>query len=698
MALAKYFSGSRIKCRTVGPNSERRMCRACGDIPLWNGFFWQVGLELKELSPGQLSLVEMDDPHVTLDMCEDKNDAAVALHNLLTCHGCVVSVDLNAHTFKDCHRIICQALRNSASLRKLKLCQLPLALDASWSFTRALPHMNQLQELEFRETHLDRTSIAVFSEFLARTRSLTTLVLTRQNMEHDDALVVVQGLRRNVTLTTLSLNTSFLTPVSSECAALFGDYLSENQTLRALSVKSRYRNAFVGVRLIIGALLRNNTIAEVNLSRFSLDVENMKLVASFLSQNWSLRRFHMVDCFLHKCELQYRLYAYVHPMHFALGTSLIDSWLVALAENKTLAQLSLDMSLFNADDCWSFFKALARNTSLKKVIIHRFERKDIAEIFRALRETGVHERCLIGTHLVHRDTVGALSECKELSSIVVDTSKPRGIDMLSTTLDLLPTFSRLKSLSLKMYHTEFNENVSLIAPYIAETSVLRELSLTVEPGRYVVEKGAERRLLEALYANRSIQKLSMHSICVCEKLIPILLDTLQSSRTLFDLTFHPRYPCQVIFLMQELSRVVSSNFTLLGMHVRRYRQLRGHLFEVMNVALRNLSLVTRAAHFVTGTRDRYCASAVELVHFHPALVTKVQELASVEEGEATSWIRSSLKSFSDLDEFMRLAGVVRRSVTCHDDEGGETQLVDLNTDCWLHLRQYLKLSDILDAQ
>ncbi|KAL1472744.1 hypothetical protein MTO96_039133, partial [Rhipicephalus appendiculatus] len=83
--------------------------------------------------------------------------------------------------------------------------------------------------------------------------------------------------------------------------------------------------------------------------------------------------------------------------------------------------------------------------------------------------------------------------------------------------------------------------------------------------------------------------------------------------------------------------------------------------------------------------------------FSPGLVEKVQELASIDENEAASRIKKSLKNISELDGFMCVAGVVQHSVSCHRREDGQKQLVDLNRDCWLHIRRYLKVGDILDS-
>ncbi|KAH7968884.1 hypothetical protein HPB52_012114 [Rhipicephalus sanguineus] len=80
------------------------------------------------------------------------------------------------------------------------------------------------------------------------------------------------------------------------------------------------------------------------------------------------------------------------------------------------------------------------------------------------------------------------------------------------------------------------------------------------------------------------------------------------------------------------------------------------------------------------------------------LVEKVQELASIDENESVSRIEGSLKSFTELDDFMCLAGVVEYGVCCCRYDDGSKQLDDLTCGCWLHSRLYLKMVDILDPK
>ncbi|KAH7944708.1 hypothetical protein MRX96_017456 [Rhipicephalus microplus] len=116
-------------------------------------------------------------------------------------------------------------------------------------------------------------------------------------------------------------------------------------------------------------------------------------------------------------------------------------------------------------------------------------------------------------------------------------------------------------------------------------------------------------------------------------------------------------------------------------------------FPVSSAVSHNWSLVTRAAHFVTGTRHQYCASALEVVHWSPAVVAEVQELASIDKNEAVSRIQNSLKSFSEVDDFMCTAGVVKWGVNCGTHDDCRMQLTDLNRDWWLHIRKYLTVGD-----
>ncbi|KAL1480184.1 hypothetical protein MTO96_051251 [Rhipicephalus appendiculatus] len=124
---------------------------------------------------------------------------------------------------------------------------------------------------------------------------------------------------------------------------------------------------------------------------------------------------------------------------------------------------------------------------------------------------------------------------------------------------------------------------------------------------------ARRELAQALSVNKSIRRLGVYGPWFGETETEMLADALLSSRTLYQLSFFPYSQSCVISLMRKLSPNVSSNYTILDMHLERPWILGSDWFSVADVTRRNCSLVTRAAHFGSAGRERlkYYAAAAE---------------------------------------------------------------------------------------
>lgn len=335
--------------------------------------------------------------------------------------------------------------------------------------------------------------------------------------------------------------------------------MSENQTLRTLSVTSCNQFSFMEVRLFIEALHRNDTISELSFIGFSLDTENIKLITRLLCQNRSVKRFHLDKCLWHDYGVKYDADGYM--VELGNGTSLISPWLTLLAKNKTLSELTLDLSYFSPQECRSFFEALARSDSLKKVNVQGFRQEDVAEICRALRDNGVQERLFFSNHYVLQHTAQVLPECKEISCISVDNLMFYGFQSLYSTLRLLSTCKHVRSLCLVMEEELFNGTwSSLIANYITNTTALRELKLKFVSGNWYDVNRPERTLLEAL-SNTSIQMLSIESLCFDETETQLLVDTLHSSQTLWDLTYKPEDHLSATLFVEKLAQNVSTNYS-----------------------------------------------------------------------------------------------------------------------------------------
>ncbi|XP_077531191.1 uncharacterized protein LOC144143293 [Haemaphysalis longicornis] len=132
--------------------------------------------------------------------------------------------------------------------------------------------------------------------------------------------------------------------------------------------------------------------------------------------------------------------------------------------------------------------------------------------------------------------------------------------------------------------------------------------------------------------------------------------------------------------------------------ILKHPHTRKEWFLVLDTARRNSSIVLRAAQFVTGLRsDRGGAEAVEDVFLYPELLEGLAEELSLPTIEAAALVRRGLQCLQSLDDFMRLAGVVKERVVCHRRGDGCLQLTDLGPDCWAVIRRYLLLCDIVDS-
>ncbi|KAL3236842.1 hypothetical protein MRX96_022098 [Rhipicephalus microplus] len=350
-------------------------------------------------------------------------------------------------------------------------------------------------------------------------------------------------------------------------------------------------------------------------------------------------------------------------------------WLTAFRKNKTLEKLTMELSCFSLEHCRSLFEALKFNASLRNITVERIQPASAAVISRNMRDTGVRERFFFSSPCYVDNPCVELMECKDLSNVAVHASVFTNSDSFRTTLCVLPLCAHVTSLSLTVRKEFFDWN---------------------QNGDYANHD--ESVLVRALDSNKSIRRLCITGISFNESETQVLTETLQSTRTLCYFSYYPRDQQSTVSLFQKLSPNLSLNYTILELNGYMHQVDHHDLFIIDDVLDRNVSLVARAAHFVTGTRHRYLAVASELVHSSPGLVESVGKLASVDEGEARSRIKNSLKSFSELDDFMHLAGVVKYGVGCHKRDDGQKQLVDIGRDCWLCIRQYVKVGDIRDEQ
>ncbi|KAK8782791.1 hypothetical protein V5799_015869 [Amblyomma americanum] len=200
-------------------------------------------------------------------------------------------------------------------------------------------------------------------------------------------------------------------------------------------------------------------------------------------------------------------------------------------------------------------------------------------------------------------------------------------------------------------------------------------------------------LLDGIRHNTSITVLVVERLRQYVPTTRLLVDIVCSSKRIraFSYNMGSGRTCLAFFPM--LAKAIQNNCTLLSVEADQYRAEARHLDHIQKVLARNNALPIPAAMFVTGLNvDKRGAEALELLGPDPVVVSKVREMLSMGEIEAEEATRRKLSDLDDMNAFMRAAGVVRESVVCD----GRPSLDALPFFCWLHLRRYLRVADVVD--
>ncbi|KAH9367311.1 hypothetical protein HPB48_021443 [Haemaphysalis longicornis] len=203
-------------------------------------------------------------------------------------------------------------------------------------------------------------------------------------------------------------------------------------------------------------------------------------------------------------------------------------------------------------------------------------------------------------------------------------------------------------------------------------------------------------IFDGLSKNKSLEKVTIIGWYPFDEVVPTIGDWLEQSAKLYHLAWACIFwPPTVSVLLCELRERLQNSYTLSYFYVDNNGQEEAKLQAVQNLIHRNASFVERAVGFVLGSRLKICATAFELVSWHPLVLYRVQELASVSESEAHEKIRESTQRLN-LD-FWRLSGIVKEEFVCYAAEGPELQIDQLGLDAWQEVRKFITVADVLDG-
>ncbi|KAH7949797.1 hypothetical protein HPB49_015400 [Dermacentor silvarum] len=534
-----------------------------------------------------------------------------------------------------------------------------------------------------------------------RAARLTSLDVLELQMSPFTSKKLIESLIKNHTITDVAVGACVFAsgPFDGQSPSFEKYLLKENATLRKLTLRGpQFDNETAWLPNLARAISTMTTLQELDAEWLGTS-QHCELFFTFVSRNRFLRSLKLQLAGMDHGSLQLQRHEDVEAVNDR-------SWVSALQENSALQKLDLDLSWSTTENCCLLVRALANNHCLQSLTLRYLPDVDrLEEVCSAIRKSELVNRVYIAEQCLERFDAPALSEFPEVTAINVRLIFLDDAARMQCFFQRLVASNDISSLSVTFEY--FDEGVcAALATYIKGASALKEIELhTIDyDDEWDVDDEtlvqAISNLCKALCSNLGITKISLDwSVKFCDEDCQALAHAVLRNRRLHELTLKiARYDYRAVLLRHLLPRF-HQNYSLLRLEIPVCIEPYANIFAAQEIVRRNCSLIERATRFVLGDHDPYCARAVEFVSEHPKLVDNVRREAALSgEAEAVALIRGAVRRLclADVHEFMRLTGVVQERVVCHAREDGVTQFDKLNHECWLHIRRYLIVADVVE--
>ncbi|CAN8003344.1 unnamed protein product, partial [Ixodes hexagonus] len=675
------------------------LCDITRKLCVFNEFLQTVGMELKEVGPGTLGLIPLH-PGTVIDAfrCTDHR-AWILLHWLLKEHRCITTLMLPWTMLpwstlpKHPQHLLCDALRLNSEMRKLGLSGCTLSNEAFGDVVDALGTLTKLETVELCDVFPIQGSIGHLGKALQKLTALRCLTLSGVRMMSYDAALLLAALKTTPTLSLLDVEDYFLEP---EGGMALAELVAQSTTLKQLCVWQAVCLKMKELEVLFSGLSSNHHLEELRLKGFALHERTVDRLARAVAKHRTLRclevRCYVADCDINGIPLAklVKKNTGLRELVFAGGKSeCFALFAAAISMNRTLERLFLGLSDMEVSDYEGFLRALALNESLECVTFEKVDSGSLSDLCTLLRETGTEGRVRFRAEFEDPQVLAkSIKDCTRLYhlSYAAAACVPAKCNLPSGALKELIHYDRLQELSIRLDGVAECESAACLAPFLASTKTLRDVSLT-----FHIDVDTTRVLLEALASNKSISRLTVKNWVFGAAEIDLLFQIIKTNDILNELHLQPSdyRGCPTL---NQLPQRLQDNHSLLKVSVKQGLRYDTQMFQfaIQELMRRNLSTLHRAVQFVTGLHGRVYAEAFERVSKTLALVKEVQKTACESEDEARERVKDAQR-FLD-EHFFVAVGIVRDAVVC--PHNGRVQFDRIGLDNWLEIRQYLKVSDI----
>ncbi|XP_065282791.1 uncharacterized protein [Dermacentor albipictus] len=704
------WNAQNIPCTKVDGAS----CKLLEHHPEINRVLLGAALELREDKRGQsrgdalIAAIEASTCRYAFYSSEENSCKARALdlvELLLAEHHCITAMEFNSNLML--RPSLISEVKRHRSLKSFAVRGRFIASDGTAVMFDVIRSLPQLKNLALKSSEFEKesctTTRVIRCSFDLPISYLSTLDLGELLMPCTEVGWLVRALIENESITDLCVGDCVFSYRDRDFNAMFPTYLAKkNCPLRKLTLKSN--DHFISGSLmgkLIDAFCKMNFLEELNVDIIltTMFVPTFALFAEVARRSAKLRSLRLPWTDTHS-------HLGVHNAS-PEATQCMKSWHTALQESKSpLKQLRVDLKAFGEAECHTFFDAIANSDSLRLVEVDTLPFIDgLDRISETIRARGLNGLVFIKGHYEHTNAIHLL-KCPQISSVAVTVGRfvSRGrVDPqpVILTLEAVGSSSNVTSLLVKC-NTFSRDELSALAACLRNAAVLTDVDINLN-GVLAVLSEKERtdvraELVSSLASNLKLVKISIKGVLLSNDDLNVLAHGARKSLSLTEFTMTP--VCCGYTRPGKYCKELQSGFERSPGALKEAFNFKNiALADILQATRRNASSLSTASQFVLGQQDALDgADAIEPMHDYPRLLEMVMEGADVTKTDAKKMISSALLRVQNcsLDEFMRIAGVVKERVECLRHSGARRQLTDIDHNSWLHIRRFLKIRDVVN--
>lgn len=688
-----------IMCTSTSYSNGSEVCPVFLEISLWNELLAFLHMELIETTPGRLKAARLPDTNIMSSKPQDIQRAAVCLHWLLVEHKCVEAIEPSGPLLKNYPQLFIDALARNSSVKVVHLSGHEIHTDVAMDlFTRTS------KKIHIEELHLD--NLKFFGDrrklqeclvlWIRNLVSLKFLKLTRMYGLWD-ADLFAYALQFHAGITSLTVDTNL---VEGDKRA-FSAFLESNTALTEVVLVG---GGFLGHREaddVLEAIGRSGRLKKLSFHRYSFDMVEATQLSDALAANTTLEEVTFLNCYWEFFgrrifQSEFRRVQLEDAKHRWGLWWRVEPFVNVIRNSTSLRNLRFDNNHFLDAELTRLFEAVKDRDSFRELRFDKLVRPSIGEFWSLIEGSGASAKVKIGTFVSKSEL---FADDLDMHPTWPSIQQHGLFDLSSTHMpNICGALTAHDSIStVHLIFGEFggavNDQCALsLAVYLASTMSLKEVHFNF----YATDE-AVHIITDGLAKNRSLERLSISGWVIRRDDAFTICDWLCQSRNLYEVKWLCTFGRQTATdITWKLSEILQNSYTLTSLRVDDFCLANQNWQLVKNIVRRNSALVERAAHFVLGLRNRICSAAYELVSWHPLVLRKVKNLASLREEEARQKLSEAEHALKN--DFWRLSGVVKEELYCETADNDHVQINQIGVDAWLTIRKFLKVSDVVNAK